>query len=97
MQLDIRGRRVHMTRLLFRHIERQLDSVLSHFGPREVAWELYGPRLDPDWRKLEIKSCGQLHHLELMKSYGRSVARSIARCKATGTSRVTAHLVTGYS
>ncbi len=28
----------------------------------------------------------------LMKSYGRGVARSITRSKATGTSRVTAHL-----
>jgi len=71
--------------------------VLSRLVPREAGGDLYGPRLDPDWLKLEIKSCGQLHHLELMKSYGRSVARSIGRSKATGTSRVTAHLVTGYS
>ena len=84
MQLDIRGRRVHMTRLLFRHIERQLDSALSHFGPHEVAWELYGPQLDPDWRKLEIKSRARLHDLELMKPYGRSVARSIARSRGDG-------------
>jgi len=40
----------------------------------------------PDRRKLEIKSWVQLHHLELMKSCGRSVARSIAK----GTSHVTA-------
>ena len=69
----------------------------SRFGPRKAPRDLYGPRLDPDRRKLEINSWVQLHHLELMKSYGRSVARSIGRSKPTGTSRVTAHLVTGYS
>ena len=91
MQLDIRGRRVHMTPMLCRHIERQLHSVLSRFGPREAAWEFYGPRLDPDWRKLEIKSRARLHYLELMKSYGRSVARSMARSRATGTPHATVH------
>jgi len=93
MQLDSRGHRVHMTPMLCRHIEGRP----SRFAPREAAWDLYGPRLDPDWRKLEIKSWVQLHHLELMKSHGRSVARSIGRSKATGIARVTAHLVTRYS
>ena len=95
MQLDIRGRRVHVTHMLC--LPLRGTTSLRAVAPREAGGDFYGPRLDPDWRKLEIKSCGQLHHLELMKSYGRSVARSIARCKATGTSRVTAHLVTGYS
>ena len=97
MQLDIRGHRVHVTPMLCRHIEGRPRFVVSRFGPREATRDPYGPRLDPDWRKLEIKSWVQLHHLELMKSYGRSVARSIGRSKATGTSRVTAHLMTGYS
>ena len=97
MQLDIRGRRVHVTHMLCRPFEVRLHFVLSRLVPREAGGNLYGPRLDPDWRKLEIKSWVQLHHLELMKSCGRSVARSIARSKATGTARATAHLVTGYS
>ncbi len=84
MQLHIHGRRFHVTPT---HIEGQLRFVRSRFGSREVAWDLYGPRVDPDRRKLEIKSWVQLHHLELMKSCGRSVARSIAK----GTSHVTAH------
>jgi hypothetical protein len=79
MQPDIRGRRVQVTPMLRRHIEGRLPFVLSRSGPREAAWGLYGPRLDPDWRKLEIKSWVQLHHLELMKSCGRSVARSIGK------------------
>lgn len=91
MQLDIRGRRVHVTSILCRDIERRRRLVPSHFGPGEAAWDLYGPRLDPDRRKLDIKSWVELHHLELMKSHGRSVARSIARSKATGTTCVTAH------
>ena len=97
MQLDIRGRRVHVTPMLCRHIEGRRRPALSRFGPREAAWDPYGPRLEPDRRGLEIKSWVRLHHLELMKSYGRSVARSIGRSKATGTSRVTTHLVTEYS
>jgi len=56
----------------------------GHSGPREAAWDLYGPRLEPDRRKLEIKSWVQLHHLELMKSCGRSVARSIAKSQGDG-------------
>lgn len=92
MQLHIGGRRVHVTPMLHGHIERRLHIVPSRFGPREAAWDLYGPRLDPDWRKLEIKSRVQLHDLELMKTCGRSVARSIAKSKATGTSRATTYL-----
>jgi hypothetical protein len=65
--------------------------VPSRFGPREAVWDLSDPRLDPDWRKLEIKSRVQFHHLELMKSSGRSVARSIAKSRAAGTSHATAH------
>jgi len=97
MQLDIRGRRLHVTHMLCRHIVGRRDLALSRFGPQETAWDLYGPRLEPDRRKLEIKSWVQLHHLDLMKSCGRSVARSIARSKATGTSRVTAHMVSRHS
>ena len=97
MQLDIRERRVHVTPMLGRHIERRLHAVRSRSRPREAASDLYGPWLEPDRRRREITSWVRLHHLELMKSYGRSVARSIAKSKAAGTSRVTAHLVTGYS
>ena len=93
MQLHIRERRVHVTPMLGCHIERRLHAV----RPREAVWDLHGPRLEPDRRKREIKSWVRLHHLELMKSYGRSVARSIAKSKAARTSGVTAHLVTGYS
>lgn len=84
MQLEIRGRRVHVTPMLSREIEGELDFVLSCFGPREATWDPYGPRLEPDRRKLEIKSWVQLHHLELMKSCGRSVARSIAKSQGDG-------------
>ena len=63
----------------------RLRLVPSRFGPRETAWDLYGPRLDSDWRKSEIKSWVQLRHLALMNSHGRSVARSIAK----GRRRVT--------
>jgi hypothetical protein len=97
MQLHIGWRRLHVTRMLCRHIEGRLRFVPSRFGPREATSDFYGPRLDPDRRQLEIKSWVQLHHLELMKSYGRSVARSITKSTATVTSRVTPHLVTGYS
>jgi len=93
MQLNSRGHRAHATPVLCHHIEARP----SRFGPREAGWDLYGPRVESDRRKGEVKSWVRLHHLELMKSYGRSVARSIAKSKATGTSRVTAHLVTGYS
>jgi hypothetical protein len=89
MQLEIRARRVHMTPRLGRHIEGRPYFVRSRFGPREAGSGPYGPRLEPDRRKLKIKSWVQLHHLELMKSYGRSVARSIGRSKATGTARLT--------
>jgi hypothetical protein len=82
MQFDICGRRVYVTSMLCRHTERRLHFVLSRSGPREAAWD--GARLDPDWRKLEIKSRVQLHHLELMKSCGRSVARSIAKSQGDG-------------
>jgi hypothetical protein len=97
MQLDSRGHRVHVILMLCRHIEGRRRPALSRFGPREAAWDPYGPGLEPDRRELEIKSWVRLHHLELMTSYGRSVARSIAKSRAPGTSRVTAHLVTGYS
>ena len=97
MQLDIRGHRVHVTPMLCRHIVGRRRSALSRFGPREVAWDPYGPRLEPDRRELEIKSWVRLHHLELMKSHDSSGARSIGRSNATGTSRVIAHLVTEYS
>jgi hypothetical protein len=97
MQLDSNGHHVRVTPMLSRHIERRRRPALSRFGPREATWDPYGPRLEPDRRELEIKSWVRLHHLELMKSCGRSVARSIAKSKATATSRVTAHLVTGYS
>ena len=85
MQFDIRGRRVHVTPMLCYPFEGRLHFVLSRPVPRGTGGDLYGPKLDPDWRKLEIKSCGQLHHLELMKSCGRSVARSITRSMMTGT------------
>ena len=97
MQLHIGGCRLHVTRMLGRHIEGRLRFVPSRFVPRESASDLYGPRVDPDWRQLEIKSWVQLHDLELMKSYGRSVGRSITKSEATRTSRATAHLVTGCS
>lgn len=60
-----------------------VTKVLSRSGPREAAWDRYGPRLDIDWHKLEIKSRAQLHNLELMKSCGRSVARSITKSLAS--------------
>ena len=94
MQLDIRGHRVHVTPMLCRHIVGRRRPSLSRFGPREAAWDPYGK---PYRRQLEIKSWVRLHHLELMKSYGRSVAHNNGRSKATGTSHVTAHLVTEYS
>jgi hypothetical protein len=84
MQFDICGRPVYVTSMLCRYIEGRLHFVLSRSGPREAAWDLYGPRHDPDWRKREIKSWVQLHHLELMKSCGRSVARSIAKSQGDG-------------
>ncbi|HEY3215852.1 MAG TPA: hypothetical protein VGK93_05115 [Candidatus Eisenbacteria bacterium] len=95
MQLEIRARRVHVAPRLGRYIEGRLYFVRSRFGPRETGSGLYGPRLEADRRKLEIKSWVRLHHLELMKSCGRSVARSIGRSKATGPHAL--HLVTEYS
>ena len=97
MQVHIGGRCLHVTGVLCRQIKGRLRFVRSRFEPRESASDLSGPRLHPDRRQLEIKSWVQLHHLELMKSCGRSVARSITKSEATGTSRPTAHPVTGYS
>lgn len=97
MQHDIRRRRVHVTPEFCRYIEGRLHIVPSRFGPREAGWDLSRLQLDPDRRRFEIKSWVHLHHVELMKSHGRSVARSIAKSKATGTSRATTHLVTGHS
>ena len=84
MQLDIRGRHVHVTPEFCRHTEGPPRFVLRRLGPREAAWDLNGRRLDPDRRKLAIKSWVQLHHLELTKSCGRSIARSIAKSQGDG-------------
>ena len=91
MQFDIRGSYAHVDAMPSRQIEGRLHLDLSCLGPREAAWDLDGPRIDPDRHTLEIKSWVQLHHLKLMTACGRSLARSIAKSKATGTSQATAH------
>lgn len=63
---------------------------LPYKTAEEVAWNLYGHTLDPRRRKLTMKSWVQLHHLELMKSYGRSIARSVAKAEAHARARALA-------
>ena len=48
-------------------------------------------QLESARRELEIRLWVQLHHLELMKSHGRSVARSIGRSQADGEPRALPH------
>ena len=79
MPLAIRGSYAHVAATPSRHIEERLRLDLSGLGPREAAWDLDAPRLDPDRRELEIKSWVQLHHLKLMTACGRSLARIKSR------------------
>ena len=83
MQLDIRGRSVHVSPEFSSHRGATALCAAALRAARGDLGSLWLPSRS-DRRKLAIKSWVQLHHLELMKSCGRSIARSIAKSQGNG-------------